>query len=344
MTARRWRFMTLMGSLLAAMPVSSQGERSDDGQSHRRRLIQYDENAIEDQYIVFFRNEVKAAEKMDRLKQSRSLDSSFTILHTYSTILNGAAVTNISESALEDLLMDDDVDFIEQDRPVYLTEAIPDRPSSFEQYLDDGELWGLDRMDSPESLDGIYHYSYTGDSVYVYIFDTGIWFDHPEYLGRVACSLNLMFHDESCNDYHGHGTHVAGIIGGTTYGVAKDVQLRAVKTLNRAGEGRASAVIAGLEYVHLEKELDPTTPVIVNLSLGSSVSIALNTAVDNAVNNNIVVIMAGGNGGIDACTTSPASAAKGIAVGALSQASKKTHGSNYGPCIDIFAYVLRQLY
>lgn len=326
-------------------------EQSDGGDQpsfslrQRRRLIQYDEDAIDDQYIVFFRDEVIADQKMESLKESRSIDSSFTLLHTYSTVLNGATISNVSRSALDDLLMDEDVDFIEQDRPVYLAENhhFVDRKlvDSSVQFMEDEEPWGLDRLDSPLSMDGEYHYSYTGDGVFAYIFDTGIRFDHPEFIGRVRCSLNLMFQEEDCNDYHGHGTHVAGVIGGSTYGVAKDVQLRAIKTLDRHGVGQASAVIAGLEYVQLQKGIDITnTPTIVNLSLGSSVSIAFNTAVENAVNNDIIVVIAGGNGGIDACSTSPASAGKGIAVGAVTQTSTKTNLSNFGQCIDIFAYVM----
>jgi aqualysin 1 len=174
----------------------------------------------------------------------------------------------------------------------------------------------------------------------VFVFDTGIRLDHSEFSSRVRCGLNLIL-DEDCNDSHGHGTHVAGIIGGTTFGVAKQAQMWSVKTLDKTGGGKVSLAIAGLEYVLSQRELDGSgrRPSVVNLSLDSGFSNAFNTAVDNAVHEGVVVVMAGGNQALDACTKSPSSAAQGISVGAIDKESKKINESNYGTCIDVFAYV-----
>jgi subtilisin family serine protease len=351
----------------------------------RLKLITYnddDDEVIQGEYIVFFRTDLKADEEIERIQQrAKSLASSidaysFAVEHTYSVALNGAALSNVTDAMLTALLADESVESIEPDRPTRLAtistaslavEAVsasspPQRPLRQErqprwlvdddpvttQDLPGGDPWGLDRLDSPAKggLDGQYRYRLTGAGVDVFVFDTGLRFDHSEFGGagndgdsRARCGLNLIW-DEDCGDNHGHGTHVAGIIGGTTFGVAKEAQLWSVKTLDRNGGGKASMVIAGLEFVLLQRQLDGTDrPAVVNLSLDSGFSNALNAAVDNAVDRGVVVVMAAGNSAADACTRSPSSAARGISVGAVDKDSKKYKDSNVGPCIDIFAYV-----
>jgi aqualysin 1 len=195
----------------------------------------------------------------------------------------------------------------------------------------------LDRVDSV--LDGQYTYGGTGKGASVYIVDTGIQSNHAEFNGgRVSCGINLVA-GEDCEDGNGHGTHVAGTVGGQTYGVAKGVNLVTVKALNKDGNGNTTGIIQGLEYVAAQKLAQPATPMIVHLSLGSGKSQALNEAVNRAVAAGLVVISAAGNESVDACTTSPASADKGITVGATDRVDNRPSWSNYGPCVDLHAYV-----
>jgi subtilisin family serine protease len=369
-----WRCVSLL--LLSASPSAArqsqlyaQREEAEvnDDDLRRRKLITYDDGApvIDGEYIVFFRTDVKADEAIERIKRAKSIDSSsFAIEHTYSVVLNAAAVSNVTDAGLEALLADESIDFVEPDRPTYLASAAatvdmispplpPWRPQrqqhdrslrddAVTQNLPGGDPWGLDRLDSPArtSLDSQYQYRLTGAGVDVFVFDTGIRLDHSEFSSRVRCGLNLI-RDEDCSDSHGHGTHVAGIIGGTTFGVAKQAQMWSIKTLDKTGGGKVSLVIAGLEFVLLQRELDGSgrRPSVVNLSLDSGFSNAFNTAVDNAVHEGVVVVMAGGNEATDACTKSPSSAAQGISVGAIDKESRKIKESNYGTCIDVFAYV-----
>jgi subtilisin family serine protease len=171
--------------------------------------------------------------------------------------------------------------------------------------------------------------------VSIYSFD-----DHVEFApGRVKCGLNLISY-EDCGDEKGHGTHTAATIAGVTYGAAKKAQLIKIKSLDKDGVGSASSVIVGLDYVVKEKEQNPGVPMIVNLSLGSSYSPTLNEAVHRAVDHGIVVIAAAGNKGVDACTKSPASSSSSITVGATNEKDESAAWSNWGSCVDIYAYVI----
>lgn len=217
----------------------------------------------------------------------------------------------------------------------------------------------LDRLNQRSlPLDGNYDYAYDGAGVTVFIFDTGIRASHVELAAvNVTCGFNAVAHEEaSCDDLGGHGTHVAGSVASTTYGVAKRVQLVSVKVLNRYGNGAYSGVLAGLEYVIQQKQANPDRPMVINMSLGGSRSDAINDAIHTAVTQyGIVVVVAAGNAESDACLSSPSSASEAITVGAAQAASaggilsqwlffflpkrdRRAAYSNYGPCVDLFAW------
>jgi len=195
--------------------------------------------------------------------------------------------------------------------------------------------WGLDRIDQRNlPLDNTYRYDTDGSIVTAYVIDTGIRTTHSEFAYyRAEWGTNTTGDgvDWDCN---GHGTHVAGTVGGATYGVAKGTQLVAVKVLGCNGSGTVSGVISGIDWVIANKAL----PAVANMSLGGSYSQALNQAVANATGAGIAMVVAAGNSyGSDACGTSPASAPSATTVGATDSSDTRADFSNIGTCLDLFA-------
>jgi subtilisin family serine protease len=195
-----------------------------------------------------------------------------------------------------------------------------------------GATWGIDRIDQRVlPLSGTYSYTATASNVVAYVIDTGIQTSHPQFGGRATVAYDALGgNGQDCN---GHGTHVAGIIGATTYGVAKGVRLRAVRVLNCAGSGTTSGIIAAVDWVRVNR----TDPAVANLSLGGAFSATLNTAVNNLANSGVFVAVAAGNDNADACNFSPASAASAMTVMASTASDARAPYSNYGSCTDIYA-------
>ena len=197
-----------------------------------------------------------------------------------------------------------------------------------------GATWGLDRIDQANlPLNGTYVYNGNGAGVNAYIIDTGIRLTHNEFAGRAFSAFTAINDGNGSNDCNGHGTHVSGTVGGTTYGVAKGVKLYAVRVLDCNGSGSTSGVIAGINWVAANRVL----PAVVNMSLGGGYSASLNSAVATAVAKGVTFAVAAGNDGRNACNYSPASAPSAITVGATSSTDLKASWSNFGTCLDIFA-------
>jgi aqualysin 1 len=195
--------------------------------------------------------------------------------------------------------------------------------------------WGLDRIDQRNRpLSNSYTYFNTGAGVRAYVIDTGIRFSHNEFGGRATSGFDAV-DGGSADDCHGHGTHVAGTIGGTTYGVAKAVSLIAVRVLNCSGSGSISGVIAGVDWVtgnHLSGQ-----PAVANMSLGGGASSSLDNAVRNSINDGVSYAVAAGNSGANACNYSPARVSQAMTIGASDSSDRKPWWSNFGSCIDWFA-------
>jgi aqualysin 1 len=197
-----------------------------------------------------------------------------------------------------------------------------------------GATWGLDRIDQRSlPLSTTFTYSNTGAGVNVYVIDTGIRFSHSQFGGRAVSGYDAI-DGGSADDCNGHGTHVAGTTGGTTYGVAKQTTLVAVRVLNCSGSGSYAGVIAGVNWVAGHTG---AAPAVANMSLGGPASSALDTAVQNSIRSGITYAVAAGNDYQDACRYSPSRVPEAVTVSATDSRDGKPNWANSGSCVDLFA-------
>lgn len=243
------------------------------------------------------------------------------IEHVYRHAISGFSV-EMKAAAAEELSKDPRVKYVEEDSEVY---AIATQTNA---------TWGLDRIDQRDlPRDTNYTYTANGSGVNAYIIDTGVRFTHNEFTGRTGASFDAIGDGQNGNDCNGHGTHVAGTVGGTTYGVAKGVTIHRVRVLNCSGSGTNSGVIAGVDWV----TANHISPAVANMSLGGGASTALDNAVNNSVASGVTYAVAAGNSNANACNSSPAREPSAITVGSTTSSDVRSSFSNYGSCLDIFA-------
>ena len=201
--------------------------------------------------------------------------------------------------------------------------------------------WGLDRIDQRAlPLSGTFTYTRSGAGVTVYIIDTGIRTSHSEFGTRASDGYDAVDGTLPAADCHGHGTHVAGTVGGTTYGVAKSVTLKAVRVLNCSGSGTWSGVIAGMDWV--TGNHTGSNPAVANMSLGGGANSSVDDAVRRMIADGVATAVAAGNGNLagiaqDACRSSPSRVPQAMTIGATGRTDRKASWSNYGKCLDWFA-------
>ncbi|HEX8273385.1 MAG TPA: S8 family peptidase [Longimicrobiaceae bacterium] len=244
----------------------------------------------------------------------------------YTAALNGFSA-ELNEGQLNALRHNPNVAFIEQDQEVSVAAT------------QTGATWGLDRTDQRSlPLSTSFTYLNTGLGVNAYIIDTGIRFDHVDFGGRASAAFDAVTAGGTAADCQGHGTHVAGTVGGLTWGIAKAVTLKAVRVLDCNGSGTNSGVAAGMDWV----TANHVKPAVANMSLGGGASTAVDAATNGMINAGVTVVVAAGNGNIfgiaqNACNYSPARVPNAITVGATTSTDAKASYSNYGTCLDIFA-------
>ena len=258
------------------------------------------------------------------MEQVHAAQAGGQVEFTYSNTVRGFA-GRFPPEALEGLRHNPNVELIESDQVVKINLTTQLNPPS----------WGLDRVDRHYlPLNNSYTYVTTGVGVTAYVIDTGIRISHSDFGGRASWGWDFVDNNNVAYDCDGHGTHVAGTIGGTGYGVAKGVNLVAVRVLDCDGSGYMSAVIAGVDWVAAQHTNDMA---VANMSLGGGPSAALDAAIQALVADGVVVVVAAGNENQDACKSSPARAPAAITVGATTRTDYRAYYSNKGSCLDLFA-------
>ncbi|NBE82917.1 S8 family peptidase [Micromonospora rubida] len=236
--------------------------------------------------------------------------------------LNGFSVRT-SEAVARRLAADRAVAHVEQDRLTTLATTQQNAP------------WNLDRIDAPLGLSGTYSYASQGTGVRAYIVDSGINIAHQNFGGQAIYGYDAVDGMLPADDCSGHGTHAAGTVGGTTYGVAKDVVLVAVKVFDCVLPSTLSILISGINWMVVDHQAGQ--PAVANIGIQSTLNNALNTAVANAVADGITVTVPAGNSNANACNFSPGSVPTVLTVAATQSNDSRASFSNYGPCVDIFA-------
>jgi subtilisin family serine protease len=245
-----------------------------------------------------------------------------TVHYTYGAALHGFAAS-LSAQAVDALRHNPQVKYVAQDAMAYPTQTT--QPSA---------TWGLDRVDQRDRpLNTTYTYSHTGAGVRVYVIDSGILTTHKEFGGRASVGTDFVADGQNGQDCNGHGTHVSGTIGGTTYGVAKAALLIAVRVFGCTGGAEFSTIIAAVDWV----TANAVKPAVVNMSLAGVFYAPLNTAVQASIASGLVYAVAAGNENGDACGDSPASTRAAITVGSTTSVDAGSYNTNRGTCVDLFA-------
>ncbi|WP_327033393.1 S8 family serine peptidase [Micromonospora ureilytica] len=278
--------------------------------------------AVPDSYIVVLKDSAVARDRVGDTAKRLSGRHGGTVARTYGAALRGFEAT-VSASAAARIAADPAVAYVEQNHTVSISGTQTNPPS-----------WGLDRIDQRNlPLDSSYTYPNTASNVHAYIIDTGIRFSHNDFGGRATSGYDAV-DGGSADDCNGHGTHVAGTVGGSAYGVAKAVQLVGVRVLNCSGSGTNAGVIGGVDWV----TANAIKPAVANMSLGGGANSSLDNAVRNSIASGVTYGLAAGNdNGANACNTSPARTTEAITVGSTTSSDARSSFSNVGTCLDIFA-------
>jgi len=278
---------------------------------------------VPNQYIVVLEDEANLRGKGGVPERVNELSEAYhgNVGRIYESAIRGYSVEMTEEEAIR-LSDDPRIKYVEEDG-IITSSSVQTYPS-----------WGLDRIDQNSlPMNSSYQYSATGLGVHVYILDTGVLTTHLDFNGRAFDSYDSIGDNRPISECNGHGTHVAGIVGSSTYGVAKEVTIHSVRVLDCVGYGTSSSVVAGIDWV----THNSIKPAVANMSLGGESSSVIDSAVTASIRSGVTYAVAAGNESADACTKSPADVPEAITVGASTYADERLSISNYGRCVDLFA-------
>ncbi len=285
-------------------------------------------NPINDQYIVVLKanaaslaGERKATADVATVAREMVAEHRSALIRSYGHALRGFVV-RADDAMLAKLLADPRVAYVEEDGIATIDAT------------QTGATWGLDRIDQRVlPLNGTYTYDQTGAGVHVYIIDTGLRATHTQIAGRVGNGFDAVGDGNGTNDCNGHGTHVAGTVAGTTWGVAKSATVHPVRVFGCSGGSAWSTIIAGIDWAAANRQL----PAVANMSLGGGGNTSVDAAVNNLIGRGVTTVVAAGNDSGDACAKSPARVRNAITVGSTDSGGGRSSFSNYGICLDLFA-------
>jgi subtilisin family serine protease len=319
--------ITLCMAMLALMPARAQRQDTDATlqREDQPKMLRKGVNAIPHHYIVVLDIDATVEKGDFSTAVARATDltamAGAGLTHVYGHAINGFSAWMSDDQAVA-LSEDPRVKFVEEDSVMYAT------------VTQTNATWGLDRLNQRDlPLNRTYTYATTGAGVNAYVIDTGIRRTHTQFGGRAVIGFDAVGDGQNTNDCNGHGTHVAGTIGGSTYGVAKTVRLFAVRVLSCSGSGSNAGVIAGVDWV----TANHIKPAVANMSLGGGVSAALDSAVRRSIAAGVTYAIAAGNSNTNAANSSPARVAEAITVGASTSTDARSSFSNFGSVVDIFA-------
>lgn len=274
------------------------------------------------QYIVSLRGDTstQANARANVQSEARSLVDTFggEVEQVYAAAFRGFALSATEEQARQ-LAASGDVEYVEADGVARGATDQSNPPS-----------WGLDRVDGV--MDDNYASSGDGSGVTAYVLDTGVDMSHPDFGGRVTSGYDFIDNDPDASDCHGHGTHVAGTVGGEEYGVAKAVDLVSVRVLDCQNAGAWSQIIGGIDWV----AQNASGPSIGNLSIVGQANASVDNAVEGAIDSGVQMAIAAGNENEDACGTSPGRVSSAVTLGSTDEGDGRSSFSNYGDCLDLF--------
>jgi subtilisin family serine protease len=282
------------------------------------------ERPLAGRYIVVLAAgpEERAAEAVPQVAAGLTARYGGRVTFTYSHALRGFAVEQMTEGQARALADNPAVAYVEEDGVA--SGGVTQSPAT----------WGLDRIDQRDlPLSNSYTYTTTASDVHVYVLDSGIRATHTEFGGRATLDYTAISDGYGADDCHGHGTHVAGTVGGATYGVAKAVRLHSVRVLDCNNRGSWSGIIAGVDWV----TANHVKPAVANMSLGGGANQATDDAVRRSITAGVTYVIAAMNENVDACNTSPARTPQALTVGATTTSDSRASYSNYGSCLDLFA-------
>ncbi|MFF8847063.1 S8 family peptidase [Streptomyces sp. NPDC015127] len=312
--------LLVVGPPTAADPTDPAPSDSSSSSARTPAPLHRSANAVPGRYIVTLSDTADATEMMGTVGAKP--------LFTYKSAMRGFAA-NLSAAQLQKVRLSPGVVAVEEDAKV----AAFGTPGAGETRAP-AASWGLDRIDQRAlPLDRDFTTAGDGQGVTAYVLDTGIDYGHSEFGGRATFGYDAIGDGRRGQDCHGHGTHVAGTVGGATYGVAREASLVSVRVLDCAGAGTLSGIIAGFDWVAANAE----KPAVLNASLGGARSTAVNNAAEALAESGVLPVVAAGNEAQDACNVSPASADDVVTVGATNNSDQETDFSNYGECLALYA-------